>query len=127
MNTTANSLNWFEIPATDIQRAKGFYEEIFEIKMDSMNMMGTDMAFFPMDQASGKVSGAVCKSEMHEPSKNGCIIYLNGDPDLQNVLDKVEKAGGQIVMPKTKISDEIGCMAFFMDTEGNKMGLHSQS
>lgn len=125
MEANVNVLNWFEIPAIDIERAKGFYENIFGLKMDSANMMGMDMAFFPMDPKSGKVSGALCKSEMHKPSHDGCTIYLNGNPDLQNVLDKVEQAGGQVVMPKTIIGEDIGCMAFFIDTEGNKMALHS--
>ncbi|MCW3109019.1 MAG: Glyoxalase/bleomycin resistance protein/dioxygenase [Segetibacter sp.] len=127
METNANALNWFEIPATDIERAKGFYENIFDIQMQTTNMMGIEMAFFPYTPGSGKASGALCKSEMHKPSQDGCIIYLNGNPDLQKALDKVEHAGGQIVMPKTKISDDVGYMAFIVDTEGNKTALHSQS
>ncbi len=126
METNANVLNWFEIPATDIERAKGFYENILDIRMETANMMGMEMAFFPYQMGSGKLSGALCKSEMHKPSYDGCIVYLNGNPDLQQVLDKVEQAGGQIVMPKTKISDEIGHMAFIIDTEKNKIALHSQ-
>jgi predicted enzyme related to lactoylglutathione lyase len=63
---------------------------------------------------------------MHKPSADGVKIYLNGNPDLAKILSKVEKAGGKITMPKTKISDDIGYMAFFIDTEGNSIGLHSQ-
>ena len=127
MNANTNAINWFEIPANDIERAKGFYETILDIKMHTSNVMGMDMAFFPSDSMAGKVSGALCKSEMHKPSYEGCVIYLNGNPDLQNVLDKVEAAGGQIVMPKTRIDEQVGCMAFFIDTEGNKMAVHSMS
>jgi predicted enzyme related to lactoylglutathione lyase len=126
METNANALNWFEIPATDIERAKGFYEGIMEIQMTTSSMMGIEMAFFPYTMGSGKLSGAICKSQNHKPSYDGCIVYLNGNPDLQNVLDKVEQAGGQVVMPKTKISDEVGYMAFIIDTEGNKVAVHSQ-
>lgn len=126
MDATTNALNWFEIPANDIQRAKGFYEAIFEIEMESANMMGIDMAFFPGNPGSGKVSGALCKSEVHSPAKEGAVIYLNANPDLQVALGKVENAGGQILMPKTKITGDIGYMAFFIDTEGNRMALHSQ-
>ncbi len=64
------------------------------------------------------------KSDDHKPSMEGVVLYLNGDPDLDNVLNKVEGAGGKVVMPKVSIGDN-GFMAFFIDTEGNKMGLHS--
>lgn len=127
MENNANALNWFEIPATDINRAKSFYENIFGINMDVQEMMGMHMAFFPYDPGSGKASGAVVKSEMHKPSQEGSIIYLNANPNMDNVIDRIQSAGGQVVMPKTKISDDIGHMAFFIDSEGNKMALHSQN
>lgn len=126
MEQSANAINWFEIPATDIDRARGFYQQVMEIEMKTSEMMGMHMAFFPYEMGSGKVSGALCKSEMHKPSHDGVIIYLNANPDLQQMLDRVEEAGGQVVMPKTQISPEIGYMAFFIDSEGNKMALHSQ-
>lgn len=127
METNTNVLNWFEISATDLYRAKGFYEAVFEIQMPITSNMGIDMAFFPYTMGSGKLSGAICKSEHHKPSQEGCIIYLNANPDLQKFLDRVERAGGQVVMPKTKISDEVGYMAFIIDTETNKIAVHSQS
>lgn len=127
METNANAINWFEIPAADLERAKGFYEEIMDMQMPTNTMMGIEMAFFPYSPGSSKVSGAICKSDHHTPSYDGAIVYLNCNPDLQTVLDKVEKAGGQVTMPKTKIADEIGYMAFIIDTEGNKTALHSQS
>jgi uncharacterized protein len=89
-------------------------------------MMGMEMAFFPWEQGSGKASGGLVQSQMHKPSSDGVKIYLNGNPDLSNALSKVENAGGTITMPKTKISDDVGYMAFFIDTEGNSIGLHSQ-
>jgi predicted enzyme related to lactoylglutathione lyase len=126
MTTKENSLNWFEISVTDFKRAKKFYETIFDITMDAQNMMGMDMSFFPSDMGSGKVSGALVKGPMHKPNGDGVKLYLNGNPDLSKALGKVEKAGGKVAMPKTKITDEIGFMAFFTDTEGNSIGLHSQ-
>jgi predicted enzyme related to lactoylglutathione lyase len=125
MTAQENALNWFEISVSDIKRAKTFYETIFGINMEMQDMMGMHMAYFPSDSMIGKVSGALVESTMHKPSQEGAKIYLNGNPDLQNALDKVEKAGGKIAMPKTKISDEIGHMAFIIDSEGNNVGLHS--
>lgn len=127
MTTKENSINWFEISVSDINRAKKFYETIFGIKMEQQNMMGMEMAFFPYDSGSGKASGGLVQGPMHKPSGDGVKLYLNGNPDLSNALSKVEKAGGKVVMSKTKISDEIGYMAFLVDTEGNTVALHSQN
>ncbi len=124
MTAKDNSLNWFEIPAADIKRASKFYETIFSIEMPQMEMMGT-MAFFPADNMAGKVGGAVVQSPNHKPGPNGTLVYLNANPDLADVIGKVEKAGGKVVMPKTKITDEIGFMGCIIDTEGNTVGLHS--
>jgi predicted enzyme related to lactoylglutathione lyase len=126
MDATTNSLNWFEIPATDISRAKKFYEAIFDLQMPEHEMNGMKMAFFPYEPGSGKVAGGLAQSAMHTPSADGTAIYLNGNPDLDVALDKVESAGGKVIMPKTQIDENIGFMAFFMDTEGNRVALHSQ-
>jgi uncharacterized protein len=127
MDTKVNVLNWFEIPAADIKRAKKFYETIFGITMEEQDMMGMKMAFFPYDPGSGKLSGGIVQGDMHKPSMDGTVVYLNGNPDLKSALDKIVSAGGKIIMPKTQISPEIGYMAFFIDTEGNRMALHSQN
>ena len=128
MDKNANSLNWFEIPATDLTRAKKFYETIFACEMmDYPEMMGMKMTGFPSDPMSGKASGAIAQSEFHKPSQEGSIIYLNANPSVQTVVDRIEEAGGKVVMPRTQISPEIGYMAFFIDSEGNRIGLHGQN
>lgn len=123
MSATTNALNWFEIPMTDVARAKKFYETIFEIEMFQMSMGGMEMIMFPMQAPHS--GGGLAKSEMHIPSTTGSLIYLNANPDMQPILDRIEANGGKITMPKTKITDEIGFMAFFIDSEGNSVGLHS--
>jgi predicted enzyme related to lactoylglutathione lyase len=125
MTEKENALNWFEISVTDIKRATKFYETIFGIKLEQQEMMGMKMAFFPAENMNGKVSGGLVQGPMHKPSMDGAKIYLNGNPDLSNALSKIEAAGGKVTMPKTKISDDIGHMAFFIDTEGNSVALHS--
>jgi predicted enzyme related to lactoylglutathione lyase len=125
MSEETNALNWFEIPATGIERAKKFYATIFEVELFEMEMMGMKMAMFPNDGTKGTVGGAIVQSDMHSPSATGSLIYLNANPDLSLVTNRIEKAGGNIIMPKTKINDEIGYMAIFSDTEGNTVGLHS--
>jgi len=126
MDATTNNLNWFEIPVTDMVRAKHFYQVIFSMHMEETSMMDMQMAFFPYDAGGGKASGAIVKSEHHIPSQQGTIVYLNANPNMDSVLEKVESMGGTVVMPKTHITPEIGYMAFFIDTEGNRVALHSQ-
>ena len=124
MSGATNALNWFEIAVNDIARAKKFYEAIFEMKMEEMEMPGMKYAMFPWSAEAGKVSGGLAQSPMHKTGSGGSILYLNANPDLQNVLNRVEKAGGKITMPKTDIGEN-GFMAFIIDTEGNSIGLHS--
>ena len=127
MDGKVNIINWFEISVKDTARAKKFYETIFSIKMETMEMMGMKMTMFPAEDMNGKVSGALVEGPMHKPSAEGAVIYFNGNPDLEVALGKIEAAGGKVVMPKTHISPEVGYMAFFMDTEGNRVALHSNN
>jgi predicted enzyme related to lactoylglutathione lyase len=122
-----NAISWFEIPATDLDRATKFYENIFGNKLMPMDMPNIRMRMFPIDDLENGVGGAVVDSGgFHKPSAtDGPLIYLNGNPDVQKVLDKVESAGGTIAVPKTEISPDYGFMAVIIDTEGNRIGLHS--
>lgn len=120
----ANVIGWFEIPVTDMERAVKFYSSVFGYeKMDQMNLGGLDMAIFPMQK--GDVSGALCKGEFYKPSSDGVVIYFLADPDLNIALSKVESAGGKVLMPKKLIAEDIGYMALFNDSEGNRIALHS--
>ena len=119
----ANAINWFEIPASNFDRAKNFYSSIFATEMATDTIMGNQMAFF--NSADGGVGGAVCHGEAYKPSSEGTVPFLNGGEDLGPILGRVEEAGGKVVLPKTQISEEIGYMAIFFDTEGNKIALHS--
>jgi len=119
----AHAVNWFEIPVSDLDRAVKFYEEVLGADLQRQTMNNTEMAFLPWQQ--GEVSGALCKGEFYKPSDNGVVLYLNGGEDLSKPLSKVEGAGGKVLMEKTKINDDIGYMAFFLDSEGNRVAFHS--
>jgi predicted enzyme related to lactoylglutathione lyase len=123
MERPKSSLNWFEIPVADFKRAVGFYNSILDCEMYEQEIMGNRMGFFPMEDPG--IGGAIIKSDRMKPSKEGTIVYLNGGDDLKTILDRVEPSGGRILVPKTKITDEIGYFAEFLDTEGNKVALHS--
>ena len=122
-----NAISWFEIPTTDINRAQQFYENIFGITMIPMDMPSIKMRMFPLDDMMTQVGGALGDSGgFHKTfATDGPLIYLNANPDVQHVLDKVVAAGGSIMVPKTEISPDYGFMAVFMDTEGNRVALHS--
>ena len=121
-----NAISWFEIPTTDLERAQKFYEAILLVKFIPLDMESIKMRMFPVDDQMG-VSGALVDSGgFHKPSAtDGTLIYLNGNPDVQVILDRVEAAGGKISVPKTLISPEYGNMAVIIDTEGNRIGFHS--
>lgn len=119
----SNRITWFEIPVSDFDRARQFYEAIFAIEMEVSKINGYKMAFFP--DGSQSVSGAICFGEGYIPSGAGSLLYLNADPDLNLVLDRVALCGGRILVPKTLISEEVGYYAFIVDTEGNRIALNS--
>ncbi len=122
-----NAISWFEIPTYDISRAQKFYESIFGISMIPMDFPNIKMRMFPLDDMMTQVGGAIVNSDgFHKVSTtDGPLIYLNANPDVQHILDKVQGAGGSIMVPKTEISPEYGFMAVIVDTEGNRIGLHS--
>ncbi len=121
-----NAISWFEIPASDLNRAQKFYETLFNIQLIPLDMPGSKMRMFPIDNPETGIGGAIVESDFHKPSSSdGTLVYLNGNPDVQIALDNVEAAGGSIVVPKTEISPEHGFMAVIIDSEGNRIALHS--
>ena len=120
----ANAINWFEIPASNFDRACEFYGKILDGEINKMDMPdGSKMGMLPRYE-TGSVGGAVVTGSGYEPSQKGTVPYLNGGDDLSVTLSKVEKAGGKVLMPKTSIGEN-GFMAHFLDTEGNRVALHS--
>lgn len=117
-------INWFEIPAYNFERAVAFYNHIYAIEMESTEINGYRMAFFPANKGIG---GAVVAGEGCTPNTTGPLVYLNGGKDLNVVLNRIEAAGGRIIMGKSLIDEAVGYFALFMDTEGNRLALHSKN
>lgn len=116
-------ISMFEIPATDISRAINFYQALLEIKIEKMDVEGMQIGILPYE--GQMITGVIIKADAYKPSSDGVTIYLNAGENLQVVLDRVEKNGGQIILPKTAHADESGYFAIFLDSEGNKMALNS--
>lgn len=115
-------INWVEIPVTDMQSAKEFYSTILSgIRFHDMDMNGTKYALFPSEDSFN--TGALVQGEFYKPSADGITVYFDGGNDMDNILQHVEKAGGEIIMPKTFTGKEAGYVGMFIDCEGNKIGL----
>ncbi len=119
-----NAISWFEIPATNYERAKKFYATMLGVEITDMHMPDVKYGMFPYDNDNNGVGGGIVEMQGATPSAEGVTIYLNGGDDLSAPLARVEAAGGKIIMPKTDIGEN-GFMAQLIDTEGNRVALHS--
>ncbi|CAM2011097.1 VOC family protein [Acanthopleuribacter pedis] len=115
-------ISWFEIPATDINRAAAWYGKIFDYELSPFDMQGQIMAFFPMSE--GTTGGALIQSSEHEPSMQGSLVYLNAGDRMDTLLERIAESEGEVLMPRTSIGEH-GFIAMFKDTEGNRVALHS--
>lgn len=118
-----NAISWFEIPVSDIHRAATFYSKILDYEINLININNGWVGHLP---DHGGVGGQLVANPQfgYKPSQEGTMVYLDGGEDLNIILNRVEAAGGQVVLPKTSLGD-YGFAAYFMDTEGNKLGLRS--
>ena len=119
-------IGWFEIPVSDMDRAKTFYETVFAVEIKVQDFDGTLMGWFPDNDGIFGATGSLIKQASYVPSENGTLVYFMSN-DVQTELDRVVEAGGKIFQKKTKISDDHGCMAVFIDSEGNRVALHSNT
>lgn len=116
----SNFVRFFEIPSENFSRAVSFYNELFEVKLDECDCGGEKMAFFPENE------GAVIHCQGYTPSDQGVLLSLSADGKMQKMLDKIKDLGGKVLMDKSKIGgDDKGYFALFSDSEGNRLGLHS--
>ncbi len=119
-------VGWFEIPVTDMDRARKFYESVFEIQISIHDLDGFIMGWFPMDHEKKGASGSLVKHNMYNASlTHGPLIYFSCK-DVINELGRTEASGGEILQTKKEIGDGYGFMALIKDSEGNRIGLHSQ-
>jgi predicted enzyme related to lactoylglutathione lyase len=113
-----------EIPTANFPRAVTFYKAVLGVDIEEVNMDGTRMGVLPSN--GDAVSVVLVSGNDYKPSIEGSVVYLNAGADLAPTLMKVQTHGGEVLVPKTEISPEMGYFALFLDSEGNKLGLHSQ-
>jgi predicted enzyme related to lactoylglutathione lyase len=119
-----NLISWFEIHVNDFDRAKTFYEKLLGVSIEVREILGFRMGTFPQGEG---VSGAIIQGKNCVPSPEGVLVYLNGDPDMNVLLGKVTAAGGKVVVPRTTIGGGSGSFAVFTDSEGNRLGIYSNT
>ena len=119
-----NMVAWFEIPVTDMNRAKAFYEKVFDVAVNIQDLGELFMGFFPMNEGASGAMGALMQYKSYTPTHEGVLIYFSCE-DLQTELNRIISAGGKILQEKTQISPENGFMGMFEDSEGNRIALHS--
>ncbi|MDX2243653.1 MAG: VOC family protein [Leptolyngbyaceae cyanobacterium bins.302] len=118
-----NPVGYFEIPVNDLDRAVSFYQHVFGHDFERAMVDGNEMAWFPIHENASGISGALAKGESYIPTTKGSLVYFNTD-NIDEVLSKVNSNGGRTLYPKTLIG-ELGWVAEFEDTEGNRIALHS--
>lgn len=121
-----NMVSWFEIPVTNMDRAKVFYDKVFQIEVQVQDFGGVLMGWFPWAEGKPGANGSLIQHESYKPSNTDGVLIYFASADVQNELDRVEAAGGKILRPKTQISPEVGYMGVFLDCEGNRIALHSR-
>lgn len=119
-----NPVQWLEIATSDIERAKNFYAKVLRLEFQFIEMPDSKMYMFGAPDQIGS-SGCLIQADGSNPSAEGTVIYFACD-DVATEVGRIEGAGGQVIIPKTDIGD-FGFFAQFIDTEGNRVGLHSNN
>lgn len=122
MPLQTNPVSWFEIPVTDLVRAKTFYEAAFSIEITETEMGPNKMGWFPMAMDVPGAAGTLIQGEGHKPSHEGSLVYLHVDA-IDPTLELIDTNGGKTLVPRTSIGEH-GFFAHFEDTEGNRIALH---
>lgn len=128
MDIKHNVVGWFEIPVLDMDRAIEFYQAVFGFELSRHLLGPLDMAWFPRVDKSEGAGGSLVKFDpAYKPSPDGVVVYFTAfSGDVAVELSRVEAAGGEVLKPKTRISEEHGYMGLFLDTEGNRVAVHSR-
>ncbi len=125
MSTQWNPVGWFEIPVTEMARAKAFYEHVFNLTLEEHLMGPLLMAWFPMKEGVAGAAGSLVKGKGYEPSLEGVLVFFT-TLDIESVLSRAREKDGYVLAEKTSIGEH-GFIALIQDSEGNRIGLHSRA
>ncbi|GMQ31535.1 VOC family protein [Algoriphagus confluentis] len=120
-----NPVGWFDIYVANLEKAKEFYEQVFEVQLIELPIEWGKQALFPFNPQSPNISGAIVEKQGWEPGPSNTIVYFETE-DCSLLEAKIENAGGKVIQPKMNIG-EFGFVSIFLDSEGNTLGLHSRN
>ncbi|MCA9679519.1 MAG: VOC family protein [Kofleriaceae bacterium] len=121
-----NSINWFEIPTHDMDRAVRFYEQTLGVTLEREVFGGMPHAIFPVSAEDRGVTGAIVTAPHLAPTRGGVVIYLEAPDGVEVTLGRARAAGADVVIPHTSIGEN-GWIAVIADPEGNQVGIHSRT
>lgn len=119
-----NPVSWFDITVSNLERAKKFYEAVFQIQFFDLPSEWGKQSLFPSDFQGQNISGGLVEKENRTENGNNTIVYFISEDCITEEL-RVEKAGGIILKTKMPIW-EFWFISLLQDTEGNTIWLHSQ-
>lgn len=126
---TRNPVGWFEIYVQDMERARTFYQNVFQVTLEPLPAPGPDLEMFafPPVMAPDKpgCAGALVRMEGKDSGGGGTIIYFSCE-DCGVEISRVQAGGGKVHFDKMPIG-EYGFIAMFLDPDGNMIGLHSMA
>ena len=121
---TSRVIAWFQIPAHDFERATRFYKAALDVSLQRAVSGGVPMSMFR--HAEADTGGCIVYNPPEsKPNADGVLVYLNAKPSVTAALDRIEKAGGRKLGPAVELPDNYGYIGHFIDTEGNRVGLHA--
>jgi predicted enzyme related to lactoylglutathione lyase len=122
---TRNAINWFEIPVADMDRAQRFYETLLARSLRREQAGPQALAIFPYEVGAGVGGMLKLEDTVAAPAAGATLVYLDAGPSLDAVLSRAGELGARIVQPRTELPNGNGFTAHLLDTEGNRIGLHS--
>jgi predicted enzyme related to lactoylglutathione lyase len=118
----ANTIVWADIPVIDMDRARKFYGAVLQAEIPLMDGAGGEVALLPM--APGDAGADLVRSDTRKPGDGGCTVYLNSNGDPEGMIERAVEAGGKVETPVTDMGEMVGFIGFFVDSEGNRVGVH---
>jgi predicted enzyme related to lactoylglutathione lyase len=119
----ANTIVWADIPVTDMESARRFYGALLQAEVASMEGAESRVALLPSER--GDVSADLALSEDRKPSTDGATVYFGSKGDIEGMAARAVEAGGKILTPPTDMGEMVGTIAYVLDSEGDRIGLHT--
>jgi predicted enzyme related to lactoylglutathione lyase len=125
----ADTLCWTDIPVTNLDRAIKFYSAVLGQEVRKMSETGFEYGLLPHEEQNA--SGCLCVrgdsvGDPNQPSQNGPLIYLSAEGRLDEAIQAARDSDGKVLQDRQSIGPH-GFRALIVDSEGNRIALHSST